>query len=229
MGRHERRNNSDLPHLQPEAVEEAVARYWQGEVLRPEVGQELRVALKEDLTTTERHSDRERRALRAKIRELRQERYRWAEKAMAGAVPDDIAQEKQASLGKQLTNAEMQLNAFDVSIMDVSAIVDACLDLAEHGGEAYRASGPQLRRDWNQTWWEWLDIDVADDEPKVRDGTRTPLMEAIRTAEMRGSYPGPALQGRSRDARVHSNFEGSRVNTLVEVMGLEPTTSTLRT
>ena len=226
LGRHQGRTACDLPHLDPDAVEVAVERYWEGELLGAEVTKELREALLEDVRTLDSRSDRERRSLTTELLRLRQERYRWAEKAMTGAVPDDIAQEKQASLSKQIGHAQARLAALQIAATDIQLMVEACLDLAERCAVAYRLASPQGRREWNQAWWNRLEIDVESDaapNPVVRRGERTPLLEAIMTAETaKPQVRGTKARTRTQEARVFSRCDGSTVATLVRARGLEP-------
>lgn len=166
----------------------------------------LRGALFKDLHSLDQRSERERRSLTTQLRNLRQERYLWAEKAMNGAVPDDIAQEKQASLSKQISHAEGRLATMQIAAVDVQMTIETCLELAERCAVAYKLASPQGRRDWNQAWWDWLEVDREDDgDPVVRRGKRTPLLEAIMTAEPTDPHVNGQNQGhRPKEAGVFS-------------------------
>jgi site-specific DNA recombinase len=160
----------------------------EGERLGPAVVKLLRDALLEDVRNHDKRSDGERRTL-ANTTSARPTsgRYRWADKAMSGAVPDDIAKEKQAALAKQISHAEVRLVSLQVAAVDLQATVETCLELAKHCAVAYRMATPQGRRDWDQAWWNWLEVDVESEvnpEPKVHRYERTPMMEAVMTAEV---------------------------------------------
>jgi hypothetical protein len=167
LGRHHGRTDCDLPYLQPEAVEDAVTRHWGGESLDLNVRDAIRQSLMQELALADQRNERARNAHAAKLKQLRQDRIRWADKAMAGAVPDDIAREKQAAISRQMNHLEEQLRILEVSITDVAGIIDACLDLSNRCGDAYRLAGPQIKRDYNQAWWEWLEIDAEQEQRPV--------------------------------------------------------------
>jgi len=76
----------------------------------------------EDVGNLDSRSDREWLSLTTQLQSLRQERYRWADKAMSGAVPEDIAQEKQASLSKQISHAQARLAALQIAATDIQAM-----------------------------------------------------------------------------------------------------------
>jgi hypothetical protein len=211
--------------LTPHAIELAVERYWEHERLAPEVSGVLRVALLEDVRHLDSRSDKDRGQLTTRPRNLRQERYRWAEKAMAGAVPDDIAQEKQVALAQQISHTQARLAALQVAAVDIQATIESCLEL-EHCAVAYRLAPPNLRREWNQAWWQWLEVDLQDDSaqgPVVRRSERTPIVEAVMTAEAEKPQVTTATWRRLHQGlKVFSLCDGSRVQTLVRARGLEP-------
>ena len=110
--------------------------------------------------------------------------------------------------------------------------IERVLDLAKECGESYRVSKSALRRHWNQAWFQWIELDVDEDRrSEVRSVWRTPLIEALRTAKVEPaiSYSKNGRGHVKRRPTVFSYSHGSRVRTLVEVSGLEPPTSTLRT
>jgi site-specific DNA recombinase len=139
----------------------------------------------EDVTSLDKRSDLERRTLTTELYNLRQERYRWADEAMSGAVPDDIASEKQASLGKRIIRSQARLDALQVAAVDVQATVEACLELAQHCAVAYQLASPRGGREWDQAWWNWLEVgfEAAEMPPVIRQAELTPLVEAIMRNE----------------------------------------------
>ena len=232
LGRHEGRTKCDLPHLDPRAVEEAVVRYYVTDRLSPEELEGLRKVLLEDLAGAEKRTDSERKRLLARITSLRQTRYLWAEKSMAGVVPDDIAQEKQRQLGAQLAQAETELVRLDRITSETRSDVEQLIELAGDAAGSYRRSPDEIRREWNFACYEALEIDVEDWQPCVAASKRTPVFEALHTAEVKKTKTQPAVgSGREQTSRYQafSVVDGSRVATLVEVTGFEPATSTMRT
>jgi site-specific DNA recombinase len=98
LGRHHGRTNCDLPHLNPDQVETAIVDFYLGDQLESDHLETLRKLVLEDLATAVKSTDSERKRLIARVTSIRNTRYQWAEKAMSGTVPDDIAREKQEQL-----------------------------------------------------------------------------------------------------------------------------------
>jgi len=87
----------------PEAlVEAAVERQWQLETVPSEDLAWLRDDLAAELRHHEQRADSLANVLGERVHALKRERMKWAEKAMSGAVPDDIAAAKQRQLAVQL-------------------------------------------------------------------------------------------------------------------------------
>ena len=93
-------------------------------------------------------------------------------------------------------------------------------ELASRFGEAYGRAKPQTRRRMNQAVFEAVYVD--------RDGvTYTRLADPF--AQLLAEDLMARLEGELKNPEPVSQIRGSKESTLVEVMGLEPTTSTLRT
>lgn len=231
LGRHHGRTECDLPHLNPDDVETAIANYYGSDQLQSEHLLELRKGLLEDLAGAEKRTESERKRLIARITTVRHTRYQWAERAMAGVVPDDIAREKQLQLGAQLAQAETDLARLDRITNETRSDINQLIDLARDAAGSYRGSPDDLRREWNFALYEALEIDVEDWQPVVAGSQRTPIFEAVHTARVPRIGPplGKTRPRRSSEASVLSLINGSTVATLVEVTGLEPATSTMRT
>jgi site-specific DNA recombinase len=247
-GQHAGRTACGLPHLPAYLVEAEVVAAYCYEQLTPDELSELRQTLEARLNGYAERAQKERERLTTRARQLKRERYKWAEKAMNDAVPDDIAREKQRELGQQLTWTEGELAKLEVKEADVRRLLDAALKLAGNCQTAYQASPPDVRRMWNQAWWESVEIDIVDGEPTVVKVNRTPVAAATRadaeqvrlerrwrrdgvqipTMQTDASLPGVGSNvdqlvdrtGRRSNIRSGSNFE-----LLVGVRGLEPLTS----
>ncbi len=151
-GRQSGRTSCDLPWLPVEQVEEAVLRQWEAESFPEALVSRLRQQLTDDLRSFNATTEQERQRLQERVSSIRRERYKWAEKAMEGVVPADIARERQGQLAEQLLAAESALSRLSVSEDSHEATLQAVLDLAAHCGQAYRRSDTKGRRDYNQAW-----------------------------------------------------------------------------
>ena len=213
LGRHERRTDCDLPHLNPEEVELAVVDFYLGDQLKVEELESLRALVLEDLSEAAKRTESDRKRLIAQVTEIRHARYQWADKAMAETVPGDIAREKQLHLGSRLAKAESDLARLDQVTAETRVDIDRIFELAKRAADSYRNSPDKLRRDWNFARYEVLEIDVEEGQPVVAEAHLTPIFEAIKTAEVRRpTRPGTS---NSRTTPVMCHVGGSRVELLV--------------
>ena len=253
IGRHTYKNGCQLPYLPAEAIEDKVVGQWQQERLAEAQADVIRDNLLADLADYTTTTNDARHRLDQRIETIQRERRKWAEKAMAGAVPDDIAREKQHELTAKRTGAETQRaqlgrtqNQHEQVIRDATALLPQC-------GEAYQRGDDQLRREYNQAWFERIYISAKDGQPIVARVQRTDLFEALHSAEVHAEGD-EALQANvfqsvlgaengSQDEaetdrtpeddrwryRVISRVGGSKVACLVELRGFEPLTPSMRT
>jgi site-specific DNA recombinase len=162
LGR-QRRNGCDLPCLSVDEVEEAICRYYERHVrLKPDKVKRIRAGLLAELRLQGEHDAREVGRLERRIVKLDHDRLKWSEKVVAGSVPDDIGRAKQSALAQQLVRARAALAKLIGVTVDIETTLCQALDLARDCGVAYKLSKPALRREWNQGFFERLEIDVSD-------------------------------------------------------------------
>jgi hypothetical protein len=157
----------------------------------------------------------------------------WAEKAMDGVVPDDIARDKQAQLAQTLSHFDMQIAQL-AQLGDLEReSLEAGLRLVADCGRAYSDGDEALRRACNQSWFDFLGIDDDGDRVHVADVRRHDYAEALHTAQVDRADAVVArdvISPRSLFGyRVNSHVAGSNVATLVGVTGFEPAASSSRT
>ena len=219
LGRHEKRTDCDLPHLRPEEVESAVVDYYLGDQMATEDLEQIRIHVLGDLADSAKKAESDRKRLVAEVCAIRHQRVQWADKVMDDVVPADIARDKQRRLGVQLIRAESELARLDLVTAEARVDIERIIELAEHAAESYQSSTDDLRKEWNLARYEALEIDVEDWQAVVATSRRTPVFEAIHTAEV---SPHRGTTDRAK-ATVSCRVRGSRVAYLVEAMGLEPT------
>jgi hypothetical protein len=163
-------------------VEEAVAAQWNREVFPPELVAALREQLTAQLRDYNATAEQEHRRMTERVATIRRERFKWAEKAMEGAVPDDIARERQQLLADQLLAAESALARLSLDQEGHEATLHAVLDLVGSCGRAYELSEPKGRRNYNQAFFTGIFLDVEQDEPRPKVATvrRTPVLAALQ-------------------------------------------------
>ncbi len=232
-GRHSGKTGCDLPYLPLEQLEDAVNRQWQRETFSAELTQQLRTNLVGDLARFSASQDDERGRLEERIAVVRRERYKWADKAMEGAVPADIAREKQHQLADQLLTAESALERLSRSNRDQTALLESLLALIDTCGPAYMRSDTKGRRDYNLAWFAGLDIDVDNDQRAVVVSVRrTDILTALQLSmseDLTGLVDQEQERRRSGGPNGAELVGGSNVELLVELRGFEPLTPSLRT
>jgi hypothetical protein len=156
---------------------------------------------------------------------------------MDGAVPADIAREKQQQLARQL--AALQDQQAQVSRVNASQeeILTGTIRLIANCGEVYNNAGNNLRRLYNQAWFNRITVD-AEYEDASCSPERTELMETLhRSAHALYETHGPAgpadsthkheKRAESLCSRLVPHDYGSTGSPLVERTGLEPATGRL--
>ena len=134
------------------------------------------------------------------------------------AIPRDVLGVKQAELGKRLSAAEQKLSLANGNIEKAGEGLQAARRLLQHSSGSYRQVDPQTRRRWNQTFFSKLFVGP----------------EGVKGAELTDEF-GALLrddlskQLEAMSAQTEAHFgRGSSVRVLVELAGLEPATSWVR-
>ncbi len=215
----------------PEAlVEAAVTAQWRQETVPEEDLTLLREELARDFASLEREAAAERARLERRLHAIKRERFKWAEKAMAGAVPDDIAADKQRQLAAQLLSVEGELNRTAKLGDGQQAALGTVLSLIADAGNTYARVDNGVRRSLNQAWFEHLYLDEDREAVRVVGTGRSELSAALRQ-----EAEGRERQGQQAQRPQSLNSEGvepvgcSNFELLVELRGFEPLTPSMRT
>jgi hypothetical protein len=193
LGRHTYKTGCPLPYLPDEAIEDLVIRQWSVERLSAEQAETLRDNLLLDLAGHTAAIKEAAERLDQRIEAIQRERRKWAEKAMAETVPDDIAREKQAGLGQQLAAAQQQRAKLQITTATHEVVIRHATDLLTHCDTAYPKAPEALRRDFNQAWFTHLKFKMEDGQPKLTTVQRSDWAEALHTAT---ESPGPKRRAR---------------------------------
>lgn len=108
-------------------------------------------------------SDSERSCLEHRVEAVKRERYKWADMAMQGAVPGDMAGKKQRELSQQMISLERALDKLVSSSAEHKLLIERLLTLMPICTDAYLASDDTVRRQFNQAWFEALLVDDLED------------------------------------------------------------------
>ncbi|WP_166654998.1 recombinase family protein [Mycobacterium sp. BK086] len=226
-GRHNRKNGCGRSYIAASRIEDAVIELWHRTQLPLNTIEQIRAGLSDDLLTFTSHANNELRNLRQRIRDIKRERLKWAELAMDGTVPRDIARDKQQVLASTLGQLEHQQGSLQATSVDQNAAYDAVLDILGKCAEAYERVPDALRRDFNQACFERILVDETDGEPLINRADRTDVIEILTTATVtpKGHPDGQGVLPMT----THSTVKGSMIVSLVELRGIEPVTFSMRT
>lgn len=223
-GRHNRKNGCDLPYMTDERVETAIVSLWAGTKIPASSLETIRAGLLDDLTAHDAQSSQERTLLQRRVADIKRERLKWAELAMDGTVPRDIARDKQTALASQLAQIEQQQTLLNSAAIDYATMIEKVLRIISQCATAYAQAPGNLRRDFNQAFFERIILDTSEKQP-MASAKHTELFEIIETATV--TDPGRHTGEESLRPRTYSTIKGSMVVSWVELRGLEPLTPTL--
>lgn len=233
-GRHNKSTDCELPYIAVHRIEEAIEGVWDGEHSKwiTTALPELRNGLGDHLRALQDQSKKTTSTVQRQIGKIKDERYKWAEMAMDGSVPSDIAREKQEHLARRLASLEAELEAMKAAGVDTQTALNQVLDLLSAPGRTYRNLDAGLRRTYNQAWFQWLYVDAIVDDPA--DGLTVVGEQTLFARALDASRELTLVTNETSDAApggptslvtaYMKNAESSIKNPLVDVKGLEPLT-----
>ena len=179
-GRHTGLTGCELPYVPLYRIEAAVARLWHDEqaVWEADGIAQVEQGLLKQLEGAQASANQAQTLLERQIDKVTRERYKWAENAMDGIVPADIAREKQQQLARQLATLQDQQAQISRANGDQEEILTGTIRLIGDCGEVYNNATNTLRRLYNQAWFGRIDIDALDGDPECSP-VRTELMETL--------------------------------------------------
>lgn len=239
-GRHSGQNGCDLPYVPLYKIEEQVDELWQHEqdewerVGIPQISEGLR----DQLRAAQGAAAEQRSVLDREIGKIKRQRYKWADQAMDGVVPADIAREKQQQLARRLASLEEQRSQIAQANSAGEDVLMGTIELIRNCGVAYNKAGVQLRRVYNQAWFERIYVNVQYQDMALA-GERSETLETLHAAarevrELQQQQPAATTgqteketNDRGENSPGWSRVQGLISTYLVELRGLEPLTPTL--
>jgi site-specific DNA recombinase len=224
------------PYAPVEEVEDAVARCYDTMRLKDEFAEVVRASLSETLSDRTLANRLARQQLTGQLATLDKQEENLLDLAGDADIPKDKLRTRLRRIQAQRTRVEEQLERTDDRLEVAASLLEAALDLLNDPRELYRRSGPKYRRLLNQAVFKRLYID----HNEVTDHCLNEPFAELHEAQTRMTGKKLALDPRRRANSVvgHTKADllvtalsggGSSKTAMVEVMGLEPTTSTLRT
>ena len=219
-------NGCDQPYIRVERLERKIEDHYSTVQLREDFASELRQRLSEDLRRLRQTSDQEERRQRLRVEQIEAEQLRLVRAHGAGAVPLKILKSEQLRLAKELDDAQRCLTALGTAYVTGERIINLALDLIRDCQAAYRMADPETRRQFNLVFFERIFVD----DELITTELATPFAElhALRPAspDLFRSSSGTVRRGPgvsyARGRSLEPFVVGSRVESLVEVAGIEP-------
>ena len=240
-GRTRRITDCQRQAMSAETIEELIEDEYRTIALSPALRDSIEELVLEDFDTLQAGSATERKQMESQCIELNAQRQKLLNAHYAGAIPLDLLKSEQERITGQLTRTTDQLASLDANFEEARAVLADTLDLTRDCHTAYLKADNSTRRLFNQAFFAKIYIDEDDEtrEQTVRVDYNEPFdhllsrliparvhheLEAKKTAR-------PALPegGSEVDTEGTAEVQSSHTDTLVEVSGLEPPTSTLRT
>jgi site-specific DNA recombinase len=211
----------DLPYLPAHRVERFVTRYYENEIrIDGERVVELEPKLIEQFERLVAYRQREVVRCRKEVDDILGQRQRLVENHLANpkAIPLDVLEVKQADLSRRLEKAEKKVVTAEGNIEQAGRGLQAARQLLQRSSEAYSQVDAQTRRRWNQSFFQKLFVGPGG----VKAAELTEEFGALLREDLARRIEMMAAQPRLQFAR------GSNERVLVELAGLEPATSWVR-
>ncbi len=209
-----------LPYLPAEQTEDRVTTHWRKVRLPKPRADEVRERLGAALTGMRSVSEQEAGRQRRRLVHLERERDKLLQAFYADAIPVEQLKREQDRIARDAAAADRQLEIAEQGVADVEHVLNQALELAERCSVTYAGADPATRRQWNQAFFERLNVSVEDidDEraPPFKDLTDPQLYKRLGQSE-------------APPAKRPSRGDGSKERHLVGAAGFEPTTSSSRT
>jgi len=224
-----------LPYLDTDRVEDAIIDYYRTIQFAPDFAARVRQCMAAALDDRERSTRLLDKQLRAQVAKLERQEEHLLDLAADGEMDKERVKARILKVQQERQQVTEQLIGIDNKLEVGFALLDAALTLMEDPAELYCQAGPNERRLLNQAIFERMYVDTDDTIEGVLAEPFAELHEAERrlsgvegkTYKRTASPNGLATRADLLVAAILGG--GSNKNYLVEVMGLEPTTSTLRT
>lgn len=173
FGRHEKLTDCTRKAVPISVVEDLVEAEYRAVQLTPEARRDIEAILREDLQATHAAIEAERGDLTTQQERLTKERTRLLQAHYVGAIPLDLLKEEQNRIARQLATVEERLDATRVEFSALEQQLEAALGYASNCYLGYLAAGHNVRRLYNQAFFERIYVD--------EDGLRVELREPFKT------------------------------------------------
>lgn len=208
----------NLPYVSAEVVENQVEQMYEPIQVSAQVLLKFQDHILAYVKRQLRSVEDEAKKARKRIVRLEAERRKLLQAHLAGAIPLELLKEEQDRIARELGQAGAELANTEVDWESVQAQVNGAIALIGQLYDLYLRSDSTIRRRINQACWDGFDVDA---EGVVGGRMSDPMASLVAEDVIRAL--GAAAKGQD-PLRGVSRGTGSRLSSLVEVKGLEPST-----
>ncbi len=210
--------------LRIEHVEQAIEDYYSTVELSHDLRLQTEQTILEQIAALRETDVVDRKRIVARQRRLLDERAKLLEAHYAGAIPLDLLKSEQDRIAAELDTIEQRLSATELKSDTVEINLKKALDLVGNLHGAYVGAPPRTRRLMNQAIFQRFLINDDEEVTGTFGGPFRLLMEAAGTeATQTASARAP-----ERPRGPETGPQGLSIESLVELGGLEPPTSWVR-
>jgi site-specific DNA recombinase len=234
LGRQKLRAPCNQKWLAEEAIEAEVIHYWERVTLSDEKIEKLRTDLDAYLGVIREYGAEEVTELRHRIGRLRGEEHELLTLRYQVSISRDLFKEEQARIAANIAIAEREITSYELADCNYEDLYSKAADLLRRFPAAYAKAPPTVRRQCNRAIFSRLYLQG----PRVTGAVLTPLgaglLEPASGRTHWGRVPGDdnygedppndGLENHLPSTMVFVDL-GSRENSLVEVAGIEPASS----
>jgi site-specific DNA recombinase len=240
-GKRHRDQTCDLPYFQADVLERRIESGWPQWVRLDAVdSEEVGEKLHANITSDDRYNLSSIRRTSQSLARLDKERLKLVEMAYADAIPMDLLRTEQDRIKRERAAAEKELAEAATSGVEIEAVFQMAASLMQRGAAIYAASDDETRRQLNRAFLERIKVDIDREEVVLESPWREIDTAARYFRALNASPPPkprhqrarprvgtPAANRKTKNPERAFAVQGSNMNLLVELRGLEPLTPTL--
>ena len=215
-GRHGRRKDCDLPYLNVLDVEDAVERQWRAVRFTEDEIEEFSQTARRDLQRSAESGAALIADQRRRLAELERQRQKLLDAYMADAVAVEVLKPRQDQLAGEIADARRLMAGAQTANDEASTRLEQVIALLARAEHLYGSVDNNARQLLNSAVFSCFKVDQVDE-----DGLPVAAVESAPLAPVVGAVTAPLL-GKERTSAERSLVEGSNVDQMAGIPGLEP-------
>ena len=217
-GRHSKANDCNRQAVSIPLIENKIVDYYKTIALTPALRRDIQHHLREELEASIGETRQIQHELLREQTRLQDRSRKLLDGHLSGIVPAELYAEEQEAVSRQLAAIEERLRAATIRFSGIDRNLELAMELIESCYEAYRRAPDDMRRRFNQAFFEKIYID---EEGEPSGELAAPFSVIL------GDRVGLRLPGNKEPRDPISQAQGSQERHLVPLEGLEPPTLSL--